>query len=50
MKPVTLSSAQNITVAFNKMPSVHSQVKQYGSRILVVFGLAYKTDRFTSTL
>ncbi|XP_056595614.1 homeodomain-interacting protein kinase 3a isoform X1 [Triplophysa dalaica] len=25
MKPVTLSSAQNITVAFNKMPSVHSQ-------------------------
>lgn len=29
MKPVTLPSAPNITVAFNKMPSVHSQVKQH---------------------
>lgn len=29
MKPVTHPSAPNITVAFNKMPSVHSQVKAH---------------------
>lgn len=36
MKPVTLPSAPNITVAFNKMPSVHSQVKQHALKSLRV--------------
>lgn len=44
MKPVTLSSAPNITVAFNKMPSVHSQVKAHTLKRLGVSASKKTTD------